>query len=186
MKKCFVLTVAAIILASCSTQSKIDIIRKGQESASLALSDNIRLPDITKGLGTAAKDTLTVLDDEGRELIIMKAIKDDEGDMVANETIDAAVVTARFRNVAERNGKVDLRFLIKVPSSMLDSKWQMRLAPNMYIMDSTITLDPVTITGKDYRRAQLKGYQQYERFLNSIVTDTTKFIRVHELEVFLR
>lgn len=185
MRSIWVLAIPAVIFLSCSTQRKIEMVRKGPATASLMLSGNDRLPDLSKGLEPIMKDTLKVTDDDGRELIIMKAIKDDDGDMVANETIDAAVVTARFRNVAERNGKVDLRFLITVPASMLDGKWQIRMTPEMSVMDSVITLDPVIITGKDYRRAQLRGYQQYERFLNSIVTDTTRFIRLHELEVFL-
>ena len=44
----------------------------------------------------------------------------------------------------------------------------------------------MVITGREYRRAQLKGYQQYERFLASIVSDTTKFINIGLLEIFLR
>ena len=104
---------------------------------------------------------------------------------MATDVIDAAVVTARFRNVAERHGKVDLRFLVTVPQTMLNSRWQLRLTPAMNVLGEDILLEPVLITGKDYRKAQLRGYQQYERFINSIITDTTRFIRRHELEVFL-
>lgn len=185
MKRSLILVLLAVTSISCSTQRKLEMVRRSPGSASLMLPGNDILPTVPKELGPALKDTLKVLGDDGRELIIMKAIKDDDGEMVANETIDAAVVTARFRNVAERNGEVDLRFLITVPATMLDSKWQMRMTPRMTVLDDVMALDPVVITGKDYRRAQLRGYQQYERFLNSIVTDTTKFIRKHELEVFL-
>ena len=69
---------------------------------------------------------------------------------------------------------------------MQDSKWQLRFYPDMFIMQDSIRLAPVIITGNDYRRAQLKGYQQYERFLASIVTDSTKFINYHLLEIFLQ
>ena len=116
----------------------------------------------------------------------MKAIKDENGEMVAHDVLDAAVVTARFRNVAERHGKVDIEFQVIVPQSMQDSKWQLRFYPDMFIMQDSIRLAPVIITGNDYRRAQLKGYQQYERFLASIVTDSTKFINYHLLEIFLQ
>ena len=116
----------------------------------------------------------------------MKAIKDENGEMVAHDVLDAAVVTARFRNVAERHGKVVIEFQVIVPQSMQDSKWQLRFYPDMFIMQDSIRLAPVIITGNDYRRAQLKGYQQYERFLASIVTDSTKFINYHLLEIFLQ
>ena len=81
------------------------------------------------------RDTLRIKDDDGRELMIMKAFRDEEtGDMVATETLDAAMVTARFRNIAERHGKVDLAFQIIVPAAMQDSKWQLRFYPDMYML----------------------------------------------------
>ena len=76
----------------------------------------------------------------------MKAIKDEDGEMVATDVISAAMVTARFRNVAERHGMVDLRFRIIVPAVMRDSKWQLRFYPDMYVLGDTLALDPV-VTG---------------------------------------
>ena len=116
----------------------------------------------------------------------MRAVRDDNGEMVANERLDAAVVTARFRNVAERHGKVDIEFQVVVPEAMQDGKWQLRFYPDMFILGDSLRLDPVIITGKDYRKAQLKGYQQYERFLASIITDTTRFVNIGQLEIFLK
>lgn len=178
-----VLVLAAAVL-SCSTQSKLRSVRKGP-SAALALAREDRLPEVSRDSLAAHRDTLKVQAPDGREMIIMKAVRNEDGEMVATDVIDAAVVTARFRNVAERHGKVDLRFLVTVPSSMLDSRWQLRLTPAMNVLGEDITLEPVLITGKDYRKAQLRGYQQYERFIRSIITDTTRFIRQHELEIFL-
>ena len=133
------------------------------------------------------RDTLRIKDDSGRELLLMKAILDESsGEMVATETLDAAKITARFRNIAERHGKVDLAFQIIVPAAMQDSKWQLRFYPDMYILDDVERLDPVIITGNSYRKAQLRGYQQYARFLSRIVSDTTRFVNVKALEIFLR
>ena len=116
----------------------------------------------------------------------MKAVKDESsGEMVAHDVIDAAVITARFRNVAERHGRVDLRFEIIVPASMQDSRWQLRFRPQMYILGDSLMLESVYITGEDYRKRQLRGYEQYERFLGSIITDSTRFIDLRNLEIFL-
>ena len=134
----------------------------------------------------ARPDTLVVHDDDGREMIIMKAIKDENGEMVATDVINAAVVEARFRNVAERHGKVDIEFQIRVPKEMQDEQWQLRFYPRMHIMEDTLKLDQVIITGAKYRKAQLKGYQQYEKYLASIVTDTTRFINMRLLELFIQ
>lgn len=55
-------------------------------------------------------DTITVTID-GHEMILMHAVLDDEtGEMVAAQELRPAMVSARFRNVAERHGKVDLEF----------------------------------------------------------------------------
>ena len=141
------------------------------------------IPDIRKDM-VAQRDTFIVRDGD-REVLIMKAVKDEDGEMVAHDVIDAAVVTARFRNVAERNGRVDIEFQVTVPQSMQDSRWQLRFRPQMYILEDTLDLDPVIITGAEYRKAQLRGYQQYERFLSTIVTNPDEFVNWWLLELFI-
>ncbi|MBR4568427.1 MAG: hypothetical protein IKO24_01625 [Bacteroidales bacterium] len=170
---------------SCGSQRKLSAIKSGNPAASLVLGKDVYVPEV-KQVQTM-RDTLRIKDDDGRELMIMKAIRDEEtGDMVATETLDAAMVTARFRNIAERHGKVDLAFQIIVPAAMQDSKWQLRFYPDMYMLGDVERLEPVVITGNSYRKAQLRGYQQYERFLSRIVEDTTRFVNMRALEIFLR
>ena len=181
----YVVTIGIILFSACGTQKKIRDLHLNAAKATLALAqEQDFIPDIRREM-VAKRDTFTVKDGD-REILIMKAIKDENGEMVAHDVLDAAVVTARFRNVAERHGKVVIEFQVIVPQSMQDSKWQLRFYPDMFIMQDSIRLAPVIITGNDYRRAQLKGYQQYERFLASIVTDSTKFINYHLLEIFLQ
>jgi hypothetical protein len=181
----YVVTIGIILFSACGTQKKIRDLHLNAARATLALAqEQDFIPDIRRDM-VAKRDTFTVKDGD-REILIMKAIKDENGEMVAHDVLDAAVITARFRNVAERHGKVDIEFQVIVPQSMQDSKWQLRFYPDIFIMQDSIRLAPVIITGNDYRRAQLKGYQQYERFLASIVTDSTKFINYHLLEIFLQ
>ena len=172
-------------IAGCGP-SKIDEVRSRELSATLALSRD-EITEEQRTIRVAKRDTLTVKDETGKEIQIMKAVRDDEtGEMVAHDVINAAVITARFRNVAERHGKVDLRFEIIVPKDMQDSKWQLRFYPDMFILQDSVRLETVMITGKDYRQAQLRGYQQYEKFLSKIISDTTKFIDIRNLEIFLK
>ena len=120
------------------------------------------------------------------EPFIMNAIKDAEtGEMVATDVISASRVTARFRNVAERAGYVSISFDVTVPSEMSSSKWQLKILPLMAMQEDTVALDPLFITGKDYREGQLRGYERYRRFIASIITDTTDLLRVHQLEIFI-
>ena len=165
-------------------QGKLDAIRENNTNAGISLTNESQLPDLE--YRSKMKDTLQILDIYGRQTFLMKAVRDDEtGEMLANEVLDAAVVSARFRNVAERNGKVAIRFDILVPHSMMDNKWQLRFDPDLYILDDSVRLAPVIITGEGYRKAQLRGYQQYERFLSRIVSDTTAFINIRQLELFI-
>ena len=174
----------ASFLAGCGTQSKIDRVRSGGIAATLALSRG-EIEEERRVIASK-KDTLSVKDYEGNTVMIMKSVKDEEsGEMVATETLDAAVITSRFRNVAERHGKVDLRFEVIVPASMQDSKWQLRFYPDMFVLGDSLRLEPVIITGSDYRKAQLRGYQQYERFISTIITDSTGFIDLRNLEIFI-
>ena len=182
--------VALAVVSSCATRRKLmNLVNASDSTATVQLAlakEADYLPEMKNDL-SASRDTLTVKDDDGREFLLMKAVKDEEtGEMVATEVIEAAKVTARFRNVAERHGKVDLAFQIMVPPSMMDTKWQLRFYPDMFVMGDSLRLEPVIITGGGYRKAQLRGYELYDKFLAKIVQDTTQFIDIEQLEIFLQ
>ena len=102
MKRIYRIFLAAALLmliASCASQSKMKALQSGAYRPSLTLAqEQDYIPDIRTDM-KAQRDTFIVKDGD-RELIIMKAIKDEDGEMVAHDVLDAAVVTARFRNVA--------------------------------------------------------------------------------------
>lgn len=179
---------AAVLLAGCSETRRLHAIQEMNYTASINLPgsriDESAFQEIT--VPQVKQDTMTVNID-GHEMVIMKAVKDEEtGEMVAAQELNAAVVTARFRNLAERHGRIDLEFQIRVPKELSFPAWQLRFYPDMYVMEDSIRLDNVVITGDAYRRTQLKGYQQYERFVNRIVSDSTKFVDVRNLDIFLK
>ena len=172
------------LIAGCASGRKMKTLKSGTVRPSLALTkEQDFIPDIRKDL-KAQRDTFVIKDGD-KEILIMKAIKNEDGEMVAHDVLDAAVVTARFRNVAERNGRVDIEFQVIVPQSMQDSKWQLRFRPQMYILEDTLDLAPVIITGAEYRKGQLRGYQQYEKFLATIVTNPDEFVNWWLLELFI-
>lgn len=179
--------VAALSVCACGTSRKAGQLQEQQIAASLALPQHQGTSFREIDMPRLEQDTLVVHDFEGHEVMVMNAVRDESsGEMVASETLQAARVTARFRNVAERHGRVDLEFQVIVPAALQDSRWQVRFHPRMEILEDTVDLDDILITGKDYRKAQLRGYQQYERFLRSIITDSTRFIDRHQLEVFIK
>ena len=183
MKRPVLFLALALAVASCGTQKRIRALRSEPVGTLLTLPQEETPQELS--LDTPRRDTLVVHDDAGRELLIMRATRDEDGEMVATDVIDAAYVTARFRNVAERHGKVDLRFQVIVPARMQDSRWQLRLRPEMILAGERTPLDSIIISGSAYRKAQLRGYEQYERFLRSIMRDSSLFLRERELEIFL-
>ena len=166
---------------SCTPYRKMQKIRSGEVMMGLSVPEDKPAEEDKPVEVDSIRSTLS----DGP--IIMNAIRDSEtGEMVATDVISASKVTARFRNVAERAGFVTISFDITVPAGMSDSQWQLKIRPFMRIQEDTLALDPVYITGANYRNEQLRGYERYRAFLASIITDTSDFIRVHQLEVFLK
>ena len=176
---------AVLFVAGCGSQGKLERLRRQSLAVQMVIADEKELPEIAMG-GEPRRDTMVVEDPDGNEVLIMRAVKDENGEMVATDVIQAAKITARFRNVAERSGKVDLNFRIIVPEAMQDRDWQLRFYPDLFVAEDSLRLDPILITGEGYRKAQLKGYEHYRRFLDSIAADSTHFVDRFQLEMFLR
>lgn len=171
-----------VAVLSCSPYRKMKQIRSGEVNMSLSVPEEEPIED---------DEPDEVMIDSMRsslagEPFIMNAIKDAEtGEMVATDVISASKVTARFRNVAERAGYVSISFDVTVPSQMSSSRWQLKILPLMAVQEDTVALDPLFITGEDYREGQLRGYERYRRFIASIITDTTDLLHVRQLEIFI-
>lgn len=170
-----------LVVVSCTPYRKMQKIVSGEVGMVISVPDEKPLDEEKEDVKIdSIRGSLT------DEPIIMNAIRDNEtGEMVATDVIDASRVVARFRNVAERAGYVSISFDVIVPEEMSDSDWQLKLRPLMRIQEDTLRLDPIYITGAGYRAGQLRGYQRYRNFLASIISDTTDFIRIGQLEIFL-
>ena len=177
---------AVVSLAvSCVSGRTVSGIREGEVRPDLSVPEDIGFEEERERLVQQIKvDSMAA--DSGGGPLIMNAIKDEEtGEMVATDVITESRVVARFRNVAERFGRVSIEFDITVPEELLSSSWKLELLPLMKIMGDSTMLDPVCITGRKYRDEQMRGYRRYERFLQSIITDSTDFIRLRQLEIFI-
>lgn len=179
----FRILILFFLVVSCMPYSRIQKIASGEIMMGLSVPDEEPIeeePDDDIQIDSI-RSTLS----DGP--IIMNAIRDSQtGEMVATDVISASKVTARFRNVAERAGYVSISFDVSVPASMSDSKWQLKICPNMYIQKDTLSLDAIYITGAAYREAQLRGYERYEAFLASIITDSLDLVYINQLEIFLK
>ncbi len=179
LKKLGLLTLIAA--ASCSQYKALEQIREGRVGMVLSVPEE-PAPE--------TEPDMVLVDSIRSEIsdgpLIMKAVRDDQtGEMVATDVINASKVVARFRNVAERSGYVSISFDVMVPAQLSDSDWQLKIFPYMTMQKDTVRLDPLYITGVDYRGKQLRGYERYRAFLESIISDPDDFVRLGQLEIFL-
>ncbi len=180
----FVLFLVLFFALSCSTAVK------GRKMFDSGIVADIAIPSLSEEEETPQSPTPSDLSAEAEreegEPIIMNAIRDSEtGEMVATDIISESKVVARFNHVSERLGSVSISFDVIVPSSLMESDWQLRFCPVMRIAGEDRALETLNITGSKYRERQLRGYQRYREFLASIVTDTTDLVMMRQLEVFL-
>jgi len=171
-----------LAVGSCASYKVMRKVNSGEVAVGFAVPEDRPLDD---------SDVQSVTDNVESELpdgpIIMNAIRDTEtGEMVATDIISASKVTARFRNVPERGGYVSIGFDLSVPSALTRSEWKLMMEPYMVLHDDTLSLESIHVAGRAYREAQLRGYQRYRRFLESIITDSTDFVRIGQLEIFLK
>ena len=179
----YIMILAVMMLSACGQYSKLESIRDGRIALGLSVADEVaeESPADKDIVIDSIRGTLS----DGA--LLMKAVKDTEtGEMVATDVIRASRVVARFRNVAERDGHVSICFDLTVPKEMTSSGWQLRVFPYMRIQSDTVGLEPIYITGQQYRGKQLRGYERYHKFLSTILTDPEDFLRLGQLEIFLQ
>ena len=171
-----------LILVSCSQYRTLSKMKEGSMAMQLSVVEEV--PDEDRDAEEVVDSIRGVMADAP---LIMNAVRDTEtGEMVATDVIRASKVVARFRNVAERAGYVTIEFDITVPSAMSSSEWQLKIYPLMKMRHDTVSLEPVFITGERYREKQLRGYERYQAFLASIISDPDEFLRLGQLEIFLQ
>ena len=175
-----------LMFASCSVRRQLKALHAGQLDTVTFNMPKRSISPNSVDMRKIAQDTIIVKDAQGNEQFLMQAVKDEEtGEMVATEVLEAATVTARFQNIAERRGKVDLEFLVTVPQNLMNNDWQFRLYPSMVIQNDSTVLDAIFVTGEGYRERQLKGQERYDKFVDRIVKDDIYFLNVYQFDRFM-
>ncbi len=165
---------------SCSSALKLRNLKNGDVNASLYLPSE---SEIRRYGGSQRHQEA---DADG--LYAMHTWRDTvSGEVTASEDLDAAVIVARFRNVAERRGEVNFDFLIVASDSLQDPSWQLRFFPVVrFESGDSLALAPVYLTGTDFRAAQQRGYDLYDGYLASVSRDSSRFIDQAQAEGFRR
>lgn len=151
------------LLVSCVTDHKLARVRISQPQMKEAVADTgFRLPR-----------QITWTDDKGKEHIVTEATKDSvTGEYITQMELSEITVVAKSKQVAERNGKINLDFIVTVPGELISNKWQVQLTPVAYKAADTLYLDRIFLSGADFAKMQKKGYMRYQAFMNSIIPDS--------------
>lgn len=147
---------------SCGTKAPLERVRISQ-------------PNVNRNTDTSfvLKKEIKWTDEKGVERIVTRGERDSlTGEELMSVQLNEITVTAKSKQVAERNGKINLDFIVTVPASLINNKWQVQLTPVAYKSADTIFLDKIFLSGADFAKMQQKGYMQYQAFLNSIIPDS--------------
>lgn len=85
------------------------------------------------------------------------------------------VVGYRTRNMAERNGKIQVDFVLGVPRKLISRNHMLTVTPLMIREGNIDSLNEVRFTGKKFRQKQLDAYARYNDYLNRIIPDSADF-----------
>ncbi len=95
-------------------------------------------------------------------------------DLTKDQRLSEVTITARSRFTPEREGKVGIDFIIKVPHELLSTDWRVVLSPLVLADDSIIALPELMLKGEAFVKKQLQDYDNYQLFLNTLV-DKSKY-----------
>jgi len=87
------------------------------------------------------------------------------------QQLSEVVVTAKSRFTPERNGRVKIDFIVRVPKELLSENYRMTLYPRLYHNDSIIPLKEVVLKGHSFLAKQKQDYADYDAYMKSIVGD---------------
>ncbi len=90
-------------------------------------------------------------------------------DLSQDQALGQVEVVARSRFTPERNGRINVDFIVRVPKEVIDRNWMIEMQPFIMHPDSIQKLDRLVIKGTQFTLKQRLDYQAYEDYLNSIV-----------------
>lgn len=169
--------IISVVMTSCAGRRQLETARD--------MSVDIALPASYANMNDSHrsfKDTLaTFTDKEGVEHTIGHNTLDEKtGEQLLTIDLQEVKVTARFRNVAERNGHVKIAFNIHVPQELINDNWEVILTPKSNIKD----LPGIAIAGANFLAKQKKQYDYFEELCKVIIPENEldQFINRKELE----
>ena len=94
--------------------------------------------------------------------------------------LDEIVISASStRNTAERNGLINVEFVVTVPQALQQDNWMVNVRPVLMRGDVPDSLKELRFTGQRFRESQERDYRRYDRFVEKIIPDSVNFYRTY-------
>lgn len=160
---------ACFMVGGCNTGQRIFI----AEQKDIA---NIRQPmqdEKKNGVDTTAlQKVITYVDHNGVKQTITKAELDSvSGEYITTMQLQEVTVVAKSKTVPERNGKVNIDFIVTIPGKLLQPDWRLVVAPVLSNGGQITRLDSIEIRGHEndsyFQRRQLYDRRAAERWKNT-------------------
>lgn len=191
--KIFYILFLIIVITACSPFGRL---YKEQSRVTLALPANRRSEPVEIAKRDSANQppvlNFTFISAKGDSIPVGMSV---EWDSVHQENLttvalDEVVVSAgSTRNTAERNGLINVEFVVTVPKVLQQENWMVNVRPVLMRGDVPDSLKELRFTGQRFRELQEQDYRRYDRYVEKIIPDSVNFyqtyVNYHSFERYL-
>lgn len=171
------ITILFFIIAISSCNKQLYNIDREHNSILVAHADKSgKSPDVKLSGREISNNAISYEIDTSAGGYLYEAVRDEKsGEMISVKQLDEITISSRSYNISERNGSISLGFVVTIPASLMNSRWQIVLLPILSRGDDTLHFSKIVVKGEDFKRAQEKGYSRYEKYLHKIIPDDADF-----------
>ena len=181
--KIFYILFLIIVITACSPFGRL---YKEQSRVTLALPANRRTEPVEVAKRDSANQppvlNFTFISAKGDSIPVGMSV---EWDSVHQENLttvalDEVVVSAgSTRNTAERNGLINVEFVVTVPKVLQQDNWMVNVRPVLMRGDVPDSLKELRFTGQRFRELQERDYRRYDRYVEKIIPDSANFYQTY-------
>lgn len=181
--KIFYILFLIIVITACSPFGRL---YKEQSRVTLALPANRRTEPVEVAKRDSANQppvlNFTFISAKGDSIPVGMSVEWDSihKENLTTMALDEVVVSAgSTRNTAERNGLINVEFVVTVPKVLQQDNWMVNVRPVLMRGDMPDSLKELRFTGQRFRELQEQDYRRYDRYVEKIIPDSVNFYQTY-------
>ena len=174
---------AAALLWGCSEARRLT---KDIPEATISLPGKSAVPEPPQADTVQAPKIVSFKKADGTEVFFAPTELDTlSGERVMSIAIDEVVISAgNRRNLVERNGNIQVEFVVTVPSVLLSRGWELTLEPQLIKGDTARAMAPLVFSGDRFRAGQEREYARFEAYRGRVVDSADYFERFGDKSIY--